>query len=279
MRPAGGEAAHSNGAVESRLVLRSRIVAFVVMAGAVALIVQRNLLDLWPWVSLVIATVLGHLLILARMHMLGSSPRGRAFRRVLLWAPTLTTALCLPIGLAIGLDKWSFDALLSTALTSAVFGLAAAALGYASIERSLPESLREPDNRRWVWQPSSEQQRKLLLAWPLITLALFWLITGLGTEAECAVDGSCSSGVPVTFARFGSRRGSSMYWDRFALDLGLFASLLPAALMAATSRVRGVFAVYLLLVCLWIGVALIDNWGGLAGLGMWSETSLLELGR
>lgn len=259
--------------------MRARFVGFVATVAELAIVMPTILLELWLWIAVVIATGLGHVLILARMRRLGSRPRAPAFRRAMLWAPVVATALILPIGLAVGVGARSLDPLLSTAIASAVLATPPAAIGYLAIERSLPESLREPDNRRLVWRPSSGQARKLLIAWPPITLVMFWLVTGLGTEADCGWDGSCSSGVPVRFAWFGSRGGSSMRWDRFALDLGLFASVLPAAFLAATSRVRGVFAVYVLLVCAWIGGALLDNWGGLAGLGIWSEVRLLELGR
>lgn len=267
--------------VEQRLLLRSQIVTFAVIIGELILIVPLSVLaQVWLWLAIVISMALSPVALLARMRMVGPGSRGRAFRRALTWAPVITAALTLPIGLAIGTSKDSAEALFFLAVGSVLLTLPAAAIGYVAIERSLPESLREGDNRRWVWRPSAGEMRKLLLAWPPISLAVFWVITGLATKTDCGWDGSCSSGVPITFARFGMRDlPSSMYWGRFAADLGLFATVLPAGFLCATSRVRGVAAVYLLVVCAVIGLTVAEQWGGLEGLRSWSQLDLLELGR
>jgi hypothetical protein len=266
--------------VETRLVVCSQAVALVAIVGELAIVMPRALVEPWLWIGLTSAMVLSLVVVLARSRKLGSQNRGPAFRRAIVWAPVIAVALTMPIVLSIEQGKVALDAVIAIALGSAMFAVTPAALGYVATERSLPESLREPDTRRWVFRPSAQQRQRLLLAWPLVTAALFWLFTGLATDGDCAVDGTCRSGVPHTFARFGGGRsgGSSMDWAEFAQNVGLFATLLPAMFLCASSRLRWAFAIYLALTGAWLMIAMIDQWGGMFGLKIWAQLDLLELG-
>ena len=262
----------------ARVVLHSRIVTFVAIIAEVAIVTPGILAEAWLWIGVTLAIVLSHVLIVARLRK--ADPAGRALRRGMVWAPVAMVAITMPLALALGTGQLSADGMLATALASAVFALPPAALGYAAVERSLPEALRESDSGRSRWWPSARAMRTLLIAWPLATASLFWLLTGVTASTGCVVDGACSLGVPFRFARFGVRGGGSrMHWGVFVQDLALLASLGPAAFLLATSRVRRVFAGYLLVVCLWLGAATIDSWSGAAGIRMWRELELLELDR
>jgi hypothetical protein len=262
-----------------RVVARSRVGVALAFAVLLPVFTRGLVLEPWLWLGTAAALALSHFGIVAWVRRAPATIRGRSLRRAMLLLTVLAFAVAIPpanllAAKPIAIHRWP-----SMATYVVVFALVPAAVGWVLVSNSLPEALREPDAGRPRWRPSRRAIRIAWIAWLPGTLVGFLLLNGLTADTSCFVDAMCSMGIPHRFTRFGGREGSSsMSWDHFARDLALLATLLPAALAAAASRVRWVFVTYLVVIGGWLGIETMQAWEGLDGLQLWKGVLRRMLG-
>lgn len=232
-----------------RTVVASRL-GFALASSIFALGFTRGVPLVPAMIALLIAAALGGPPVYAWVRRAAPERRARALRHAELVAGPLGAIVALPFAIL----EQGFELVRAIAMAPyvAVIGVVMAAFGHLLSATLLPAAWRVPEPR--VWQPSTKQERTLLLAWPLATWLLFELVV--------AATASHEYGAPFRF--LDSQAATRFDAHAFASDLVFFGLLGPAIYGLATSRLRVLFGVYLIAMLGWLGVVLVEHWAGSA---------------
>jgi hypothetical protein len=205
--------------------------------------------------AVLVTVAAGQPVIAARLHRAEPTHRARVLRRsALAITPALACALALVLLMLEGFDHaaaWPVE--LGGVALLAMLGTAFADLVVAQL---VPTRWWAPGDR-WTPRPIT---RGHLWVWLLATSVAFGLLTAVVRDDGCAVDGTCTRGIPFAFESHGGWSGPrplalGMLW----LDIVIFASIGPAMYGMRRSALRPIFAFYLPAVLLLLVGTAIDR--------------------
>ncbi len=257
----------------SRVVWLSQAITLLILIALVATFTVTVISHPATWLGMIVGLALAQPAIVWWVRRAEPPIRARALRRASLVVTPLALTLFMPFAVLddpsdLDLARWA--AIAPAVVVFAAFGAAFADL---AIARIIPASWRAGD--RPMWSPQPNHLKWLALAWPLATLLVFMLSTAVTGDSSCAEDGRCRFGIPLEFVHFGGREGGRrVEWDRLWSDVAIFATIIPAAYGLAASRLRLLFAIYLIAILTWLGAAAVSSWGGWVSWKIWWELVL-----